>query len=621
MKIHLVGIGGVGMAALAILLKNRGHEVSGCDLKPTARTSWLESQGVRVLFGHSADHVADADLVIATPAVSCDNPEIIAAAGRIMFRGEVLAKIVGDCDSVAVCGSHGKTTTSTYAAKLLLALGERVEWAIGGETGSFRVAGCEGPEDRRPVLVVEADESDGTLSLYRAKTLVVTNCEYDHPDHFKTQAEYFACYDVARRQADYVIDAERLSAIPALESAIAALAPHNRINARAAVEVALRRGHDVGRIAEVLPAVVSALPDRRFQVLRNADGVAVIADYAHHPTEMKCAVGMARKVCDKGMLRVLFQPHRYSRTKALLGNFAEAFHLADEVVLCPTYAAFERPVEGGDIADLYAACRADPQVGAKVRLARSCTEAWMHARRTMKSGDVTLLLGAGDIIELAPLAAVWTEPSERKIWIGAGTNTWKSDLETGERYVCTEGRAAMPGARLGIPWMSGIPGTVGGWIKMNAGAFGHSIGEVLRRVKVDGRWIDAAECGFGYRKCDIAGEIQDFELIENFSDVVAKSEFTAERYLARRHKFPAGTKGSVFKNPAGDYAGRLLEQAGCKGLRVGGAYVWDGHANVIVAGEGATASDFLALSRIMRNRVLFRFGVKLEPEVCGLDLG
>ena len=176
----------------------------------------------------------------------------------------------------------------------------------------------------------------------------------------------------------------------------------------------------------------------------------------------------------------------------------------------------------------------------------------------------------------------------------------------------------MPGASLQIPWMAGIPGTVGGWIKMNAGAFGHSISEVLRRVKVDGLWLDASECGFGYRTSCICGEIQDFELVVDFADRIAASEFTAAAYLARRHKFPPGTKGSVFKNPKGDYAGRLLEAAGCKNLRVGGAYVWSEHANVIVSGEGANNSDFLALARLMRNRVLFRLGVELEPEVCGL---
>jgi len=148
---------------------------------------------------------------------------------------------------------------------------------------------------------------------------------------------------------------------------------------------------------------------------------------------------------------------------------------------------------------------------------------------------------------------------------------------------------------------------------MNAGAFGHSISEVLRRVKVDGRWIDAADCGFGYRRSAIEGEIQDFEL----SDDLPRGD--ASEYLARRRKFPPGTKGSVFKNPQGDFAGRLLESVGCKGLSVGGARVWEEHANVIVCGGDATGSDFLALASIMHGRVLLRLGVNLEPEVVAIS--
>ena len=194
--VHFIGIGGVGMAALAVLLKNRGYGVSGCDLSRSARTDWLESLGIPVALGHDTAHVEGVDEVVATPAVARDNPELVASAGRVRMRGEVLAEVVNAAaDSIAVCGSHGKTTTATFVAKLLLALGEDVEWAIGGETGDFPVAGGKG------VLVVEADESDGTLALYRAKTLVVTNCDYDHPDHFKTRADYDACLNTARRQS------------------------------------------------------------------------------------------------------------------------------------------------------------------------------------------------------------------------------------------------------------------------------------------------------------------------------------------------------------------------------------------------------------------------------------
>jgi len=610
--IHLVGVGGVGMAGLAVLLKARGHGVSGCDIHASPRTRWLESEGVRFFEGHSPGHLDGVDEVVVTPAVPSDAPELVRAKEKgisVRARGEVLAELVNESDSVAVCGSHGKTTTATWTAKLLLALGEDAAWCIGGETGDFPVAhAAPGP------LVVEADESDGTLALYRAKTLVVTNCEYDHPDHFPTREAYFACYETARRQAGDVIEAESLQPLgPEADACLAPLAPHNRKNARAAIEVALRRGHPLDRILAVLPRVVAELPDRRFQVVYQSNGMAVITDYAHHPTEMACAVGMARNVC-KGCLRVLFQPHRYSRTKALLGDFPAAFAEADEVVLCPTYAAFEKPVEGGDVADLYAACRAAGTVKG-LFLARSCEEAWEHARNSMKDGDVTLLLGAGDIINLAPVVRETMERPRgavRRIWIGAGSNTWKSDLNLSVEYVKTEGRAGISGATLGIPWMAGIPGTVGGWIKMNAGAFGHSISEALESVKVDGKWISAEECGFAYRHSGIAGEIQDFRLRADIPDDGAK----ADDYLARRHRFPAGTYGSFFKNPPGDSAGRLLESVGAKEMRVGGAYVWSGHANVIVRGEGATASDVLALARLMRNRVLFRLGVSLEPEVC-----
>lgn len=605
MKIHLVGIGGVGMAGLALLLKSRGHDVSGCDISSSPRTRWLESNGIPVAIGHSPDHVTGMDEVIVTPAVHKDAPEYIAASkiARVRYRGEVLAELVSGCESIAVCGSHGKTTTSTWIAKLLLKLGEDVAWCIGGETGEFPVAGTG-----KGVLVVEADESDGTLALYHPTTLVVNKLEYDHPDFFKSEAQYFACFDKARGQSKEIVDAEALAAIDAADEVLGALPPHNRKNARAAIEVALRRGHLLDDILKALPEVISTLPDRRFEKI--ADGV--YTDYAHHPTEMGCAVSMARAIT-KGKLRVLFQPHRHSRTKALLKDFPAAFNGADEVVLCPTYAAFEPAVEGGDIADLYKICR---DAGLKVFLAQSCFEAWEHARNSYEEGDLTLILGAGDIIKIV---GKLDERHPRKIWLGMGSNTWRSDLKLDVEYVKTSEPAGESGATLVkkgyCPWMAGIPGTVGGWIKMNAGAFGHSISEILEAVKIDGEWKNAADCGFTYRHSDIDGEIQDYKL----KDCVPPL-FSAEDYLSRRKHFPAGTYGSFFKNPPNDFAGRLLEAVGAKDLKVGGAYVWSEHANVIVRGEGATSSDVLALARLMRAAVYFRFGVELEPEVCGIVL-
>lgn len=664
-NVHFIGAGGVGMAALAFLAKARGDAVSGCDAYASSRTRWLGANGIPVAIGHKPSHVDDADEIIVTPAVSPANSEYLAAKARealglarVRYRGEVLAEIVSGRESIAVCGSHGKTTTSTFIARLLAALGEKVVWAIGGETGDFPVAGSANCEPGEGVLVVEADESDGTLALYRAATLVVTNCEYDHPDHFKTFEDYLACYEKAKSRAGEVIEAEELdldSFVSREEfSFLLALPLHNRKNARVAIEIALRRGYGAEAIARELSGIVCDLPDRRFQRIwpvKESDNISngeVIVDYAHHPTEMKCAVEMARRIT-KGRLRVLFQPHRYSRTKALLDDFAPSMALADEIVLCPTYAAFEEPREGGDIADLYLSCR--ETLSGRVYLARSCAEAWRHAYLESAQGDVTLLLGAGDIIKLVPRAvddcAMTKSAGERKdlskfsffrtggvsvgggetFVAGSGSNLWISDLTCDtefRRLEASSGKIAVSedsftvsagvlGASLSIPWMAGIPGTVGGWVKMNAGAFGHSISEVVRRVKVDGVWIERDGCRFGYRHSDILGTIEEVE----FESV--EFDGSTEDYLCRRKKFPPRTCGSVFKNPPGDFAGRLLEEAGAKSLRAGGAYVWCEHANVIVAGEGSTSSDILALARLMRERVRYRFGIELEPEIVGLS--
>ena len=275
-KVHFIGVGGVGMAGLALLLKSRGDTVTGCDVRASARTRWLEANGIPVAIGHDPSHLeGEIDEVVVTPAVRRDEPELLALAARnaalpparqiaLRFRGEVLAEFANARDTIAVCGSHGKTTTATWVAKLLLALGESVAWCIGGETGYFPVAGVgSGP------LVIEADESDGTLALHHAKMLVVNKLDYDHPDHFKTETDYFACYETAKRQAAVVIESERLEVLDCLEELDfwSRLPLHNRKNARAAVEVALRRGHSLEAIARVLPPIVSTLPDRRFQTI------------------------------------------------------------------------------------------------------------------------------------------------------------------------------------------------------------------------------------------------------------------------------------------------------------------------------------------------------------------
>ena len=708
------------MAGVAFLLKRRGFDVTGCDKYASPRTRWLEANGISVALGHSPSHLADIDELVVTPAVPQSDPELSAAKGlspqiRIRYRGEVLAELVNASDGIAVCGTHGKTTTATFTARLLHALGTDPSWCIGGETGDMPVASVgTGP------LVVEADESDGTLALYRAHTLVITSIDFDHPEHFKTVEDYRACYDTAAIAAADVIRAWELdpSDWPELEHLV--IGRHNVMNARAAIEVALRRGHSREAIAASLPTALSELPDRRFeriwpprpstpqhlnistsqllnistsqllnistsQLLNSSTpqhlnpstsqpSITVYTDYAHHPAELKCAVGMAAELKPK-RLRVLFQPHRYSRTKALLDEFPPAFAEADEVVLIPVYPAFEEPIPGGDIADLYKAfkesnvlkgpnnLKAPKDVNnlkdLKLILSRSAEEAWKHVLLSAAPGDLILLAGAGDIINLVPriqrdlssftfhhppsnslapfsffrTGGATVGGGERTI-VGMGSNTWFSDCVTDIEIVRAPAAdpdhplskgipAGVPGASLladhpELAFMAGIPGTVGGWTKMNAGAFGDSFGNYVDHVVADGKTIPHDACGFGYRTSAIDGLITEVWLADLNTPKDLK---TAKDYLARRKNFPPRTCGSVFKNPSPDMsAGRLLDEAGAKSMRVGGAYVWSEHANVIVAGDGCTSSDILALARLMARAVFFRSGIRLEPEIRGLEV-
>jgi len=713
--VHFLGIGGVGMAGVAFLLKACGRAVSGCDLAPSPRTRWLEANGIPVAIGHAASHITDSvassatlpatdvgELVV-TPAVPPDNPELAAARAAgltIRSRGEVLASLVNAADGIAVCGTHGKTTTATFTTRLLQNLGASPSWCIGGETGAVPVAGVgtvptqtgTGPAilGTGP-LVVEADESDGTLALYRPRTLVLNAVDFDHLEHFGSKEDYFDCYrTIIRQTTDTIIAcADHPQALALVEGVcppeaarrrfpqivtfgfspnaqvnatdwpdIPVLGRHNVANALAAIAVALTRGFTREQIAAALPDAVAALPDRRFEQVAESAGVRVYTDYAHHPAELKCAIDMARAL-RPARLRVLFQPHRYSRTKALRDEFPSAFAAADEVVLAPVYPAFEEPLLGGDIADLYAAFRGQaPKVrgqAPQILLARSLDEGWHHLFLTARPGDLLMLLGAGDIVNLVPRvkeemaegsfpARTWTPLAPHsffrtggqtcgggtKVIVGMGSNTWFSDCATDITLLQapSNSSAARPGATLladhpELAFMAGIPGTVGGWTKMNAGAFGDSFGNHVASVTVqldDGteRILRAADCGFAYRHSGISGLITDVMLKPSpAGDVTARPA----DFLARRKIFPPRTCGSVFKNPPEAPAGKLLEETGCKSLRVGGAYVWQEHANVIVAGDGCTSSDILALARLMAARVRNRFGIVLEPEIRGLVTG
>ena len=414
---HFVGIGGVGMAGLAHVMHRLGWRVSGCDCHASPYSAWLEATGIEVAHAHEVAHVASGrhDLVVRTPAVPDDEPEIHAAVQAhvpVWTRGEVLAAMSELFSMVAVCGSHGKTTTATFLSLILHETDDAAGWCIGGRVsplsalshvpdralGQIRAGAGAEP---KPRFVVEADESDGTLALYHPSLTVLTNVELDHVDHFgsveafedvfrscmtQTAGPIVYCADPGRaaalvrslpdasrarsfgfsEQADFRVEQTHAHAngsdfalhLPGGRSLTGFLpvpGRHNLLNAAAAIAAADALGVPAERAAAIL-SNRAHLPDRRFQFVGNPDGFQVLTDYAHHPTEIRVLIETASCVPHKRMVAV-FQPHRPSRTQQFLETFPDAFRGVNELLLCPVFSASEPPIPGGSIEDLYAAFR------------------------------------------------------------------------------------------------------------------------------------------------------------------------------------------------------------------------------------------------------------------------
>lgn len=436
--IHLVGIGGVGMAGLAVQLASRGFKVSGCDGTTSRVTDWLRAQGVLVEAGHAPAHLSGREAcLIRSAAVPENEPEVATAIARglpVFRRGAVLPVLLDDRTSIAVAGTHGKTTTSSMIVQALRAAGVDPGYAIGGEVDGPGVVAA--PGDGR-WLVVEADESDGTLAGYRPDVAVVTNIEFDHMEHFCDEAALVACFEQfvrqARQRVVYGADDSRAAELCAsLPNAVS-----YGWSERADVHGELRNESEKGlrvRVATggefTLPvpgrhnglnalaawAVVQALVPttparlagglsrfrpvrRRFERVGEADGVRIVSDYAHHPTEIRAVLDMARHVSARKRW-VVFQPHRYTRTRALGPDFPPAFAGTDEIVLTPVYAASEPPLDGGTTEDLLKHFEKWGKV--PVRCAGSLEEARSVLRDRLQPGDLLLVLGAGDVERLGP---------------------------------------------------------------------------------------------------------------------------------------------------------------------------------------------------------------------------
>jgi len=437
-RIHVVGVGGAGMSAIAHVLARMGHHVSGSDLKPSANVERLRAVGVDVRLGHAAEHVGDVDAVAISTAVPERNPEVQAARARgipVLRRAEVLAAICATRRTVAVAGTHGKTTTSSMLALILVEAGLHPSFIIGGEVNEI---GGGAAWDDGEWFVVEADESDGTFLELKPAAAVVTNVEPDHLDHYGSFEALAAAFDRFMSDtpgprvacADDALAAALARRVGATtygtaEGATFRLADleggragsrftmqgpdgdlgevvlpvpgrHNALNAGAGLVTAMALGAPFDAGVRALARYGGAA--RRFQFRGEHDGVTFVDDYAHLPTEVRAAIAAAR---DGGWRRVVavFQPHRYSRTASLWRDFADAFDGADLLVVTDVYGAGEQPRPGvtGKLV-LHAVLDAHPGRPAAYFPRRADLVAYLRSR--LAPGDVCLTMGAGDVTSL-----------------------------------------------------------------------------------------------------------------------------------------------------------------------------------------------------------------------------
>lgn len=442
-KVHILGIGGAGMSGIARILSSRGVAVSGTDAKDSRRVQALRALGVRVEIGHAAENLGDADMVIASTAVRDDNVELVAARERglrVLRRPEALGALAADYRTVAVAGTHGKTTTTSMLTVALQAVGADPSFAIGSELAESGSNAHVGSGD---LFVVEADESDGTFLYLRPVASIVTNVEPDHLDHWGTfDAIEAAFLDFARRSGFVVIcaddpgaarlivsarevgvhvrtygtsddsDVRILDIEPGVPGWSFSVADHGVILGRAQLQVpgrhnvlnaaaALATGMGLGFSGSELLAGLEAFAGtrRRFEYRGTAGGVRVYDDYAHHPTEIAATLRAARQVVGAGRIIVAFQAHHYYRTAMFTKEFGEALGLADDVIVLEVFAPGETPIPGASGQSMAANV---PLPAEHVVFEPSWSEVPRHLAERARPGDIVMTLGAGDIGLLAP---------------------------------------------------------------------------------------------------------------------------------------------------------------------------------------------------------------------------
>src|SRR6202158_1027709 len=458
-RIHFVGIGGIGMSGIAEVLLNLGYKVSGSDLKSSPVTQRLAGLGAAIFEGHHADNIAGAEVVVTSSAISVENPEVAEAHALhipVIQRAEMLAELMRLKYGIAIAGMHGKTTTTSMVAAVLASGGLDPTVVVGGRVDAM---GSNARVGKSQYLVAEADESDRSFLKLSPILSVVTNIDREHMDCYRNMRDVkktfldfmdrvpfygmiVACNDDAllrrllpdiqrrtvtygtRRGSDFQVKIPTLAAKDAArmghpssddsrplsrfsvryrEQGLGEFTRqlpgvHNVLNATAAMAVGVGLDFAVDAIRTALDQFRGV--DRRFQLRGRAAGISVIDDYGHHPTEIKATLAAARQ-CGFHKIHVIFQPHRYTRTRDLIEEFTTAFNDADSLFVLDIYAASEKPIEG--ITGEILAQRIREKTAKIGRYVSSPAEAVDAATGVAQEGDMILTLGAGSVSQFGPM--------------------------------------------------------------------------------------------------------------------------------------------------------------------------------------------------------------------------
>lgn len=742
-NIHFMGVGGSGISGVAMLAHAQGYKISGCDISET--TAYIEpvkKASKDIFVGHDRKHLENIDFLVTSPAVlylNKDHPELVEARKKaipIMTWENFLSQyLLKNKKVIAIAGTHGKSTTTAMAGLLFEAAGLDPSVMIGANVKEWGVNYRVG---KGKYFIVEADEFNNNFLNYHPETVVLNNIEFDHPDFFKNEEAVFVSFKKFLGQLtgpkNLIVNADSVTLQGAtlqgytLSDKKVDLAPtgsrftvdgqtyrlqipgvYNVSNALGVIALAKLYGIKPNLVKKVLADFDGI--GRRMDLLGEAGGVKVYDDYAHHPTAIKVTLTGLRQKFPKNKIWVVYEPHSYSRTKALLADYKGVFDSADKVIVTQIYRARDTSDFGIDETSVVKTIKHK-----NIKVILDFGEVVKEVVTNTKSGDVVIVMGAGKsylitqeilanlqfktdpwlgkkIMLSKPLADLTSTKTgglakylatakteedfvnfvkkaiEYKIpylVLAGGSNFLINDLgysglvilnkttgikKVGNMVYVKSGHSlqnfidyVIDRGLAGIEAMSWIPGSVGGAICGNAGAYGQTISDCLQKVKVfDGKtikWLSKENCGFVYRGSSLKdGKIIVLEAVFRFNkgvkkDIKTKSEDIVE---IRKKKFPLSMKcpGSFFKNveintltkkiikqiPPDKIiggkipAGYLMEQVGSKGATLGGAKILDYHGNLVINDNQALSSDIYNLAYKYAKKVEEKFGIKLEPEV------